>query len=939
MPTLLSTGGLLAMPYELRKKIDTWSETPAADSSFLRRDPRARADSPLEFAAIPAYKEDLQAGVLTHDGDSGLECIVGFQDLSDVDKKDLQSITGCEPSEICFQRREYLADGTYITPKTPDLLMRREIQALSGFMCTDRLSKRVVGLTHTLSRLLEAYRVLRSQIQAKDLDAVKELAAAKAEIDRLHLEWDYMCRYWGNELRSLTKHCTRTEDLLVEEVRGQSDEHRKEVRALEARIQDLESKLQASESECLALQDQVTSGSLNKVGAWSFTKFMRTKTHITGHWKRLHDLFEHFLQGTDVPAAWMTQVMIMSEDSSNQVPFPSKKEIDQLIAAAQAPVIDLTKQAASSQRKSSKARATAPSTGGEGQRKKSPVKLRSVRKLQTRPTDYRPSRDPARELARPYERIYVDAAKALPKGMVWTDVRADVQVLMRMNLEYKMAFELVAEDRVLHKLFHRSDLLAMLCSMLYFKGLDETPWAKYVPVRYYEEAYKQLQEDVEISKFKPAAWDKIPPEFQEFIESSESEEDDEDEDPSYTGGKHDQGPESKRSAPEGGSLSDEADEDQDPGQSQASNNQGTHGFNEDAEDEEEVKPPASKSARIAPSDSGEDTDSVGHPSPNQKGLSKRLSFNGAQSSSAQSASSGKKRLGSMLTSPKFSKQPKVQYPSPRRVAASTKKSPLVQIPYKQLSNEQLETIEVPGAGCSSWCHLGIPLRRNSLELLQSPGFPDYLPQKSFTRYLKPRWNHAEYRLVVDLEPWNVMFNNRVKVLHFHVFKDLTSPVQSWVMDYVRMMHMHAVAFWESTHWLVLGANGDSHAALLQAERKNRRTLLQAAYNNLAKRSGTIKDFPLALWDEPSLWTFPRFCCHWILREPKVAQVPMLYQLQVLDAEDHARTQWAHCPDDEEMFSHFAPELRALIKDPSTPHRRLPNQAYEDQIPHDAVAED
>ncbi|EGZ18084.1 hypothetical protein PHYSODRAFT_366962, partial [Phytophthora sojae] len=75
----------------------------------------------------------------------------------------------------------------------------------------------------------------------------------------------------------------------------------------------------------------------------------------------------------------------------------------------------------------------------------------------------------------------------------WSDVRLDVQFVMRMDHGYEEALDILRQDRPAHQYFLKPWLLEMLVKMMYHGTLDDTPWTRYVPETFYKMAEVTLQ--------------------------------------------------------------------------------------------------------------------------------------------------------------------------------------------------------------------------------------------------------------------------------------------------------------------------------------------------------------------------------------------------------------------------------------------------------------
>ncbi|OWZ02086.1 hypothetical protein PHMEG_00026415 [Phytophthora megakarya] len=81
----------------------------------------------------------------------------------------------------------------------------------------------------------------------------------------------------------------------------------------------------------------------------------------------------------------------------------------------------------------------------------------------------------------------------LPAGMLWTDVREDVQHLLLSGMNFKRAMKWVSESQVIHHLEPREAVCRMLAQVIHAGQLDQTPWCRFVPEGFYTSAEGTLR--------------------------------------------------------------------------------------------------------------------------------------------------------------------------------------------------------------------------------------------------------------------------------------------------------------------------------------------------------------------------------------------------------------------------------------------------------------
>ncbi|OWY96197.1 hypothetical protein PHMEG_00033598 [Phytophthora megakarya] len=178
-----------------------------------------------------------------------------------------------------------------------------------------------------------------------------------------------------------------------------------------------------------------------------------------------------------------------------------------------------------------------------------------------------------------------------------------------------------------------------------------------------------------------------------------------------------------------------------------------------------------------------------------------------------------------------------------------------------------------------------------------------------------------------------MFHFRVTVFYFHEVRDLNSETLDGIKDYVDFMRINAKTWWVILHWLTISflrrdaADTDASRDLYEERRRDVKRL-RAQYEALLKRLFAIPGFPKTLLYEPGLWTLPVCACHWILKDPE--RSPLIRrgvadyaaQLDDLDAEDPARTQWAAAHSDNDILATVPTFMHSLIMPPERRARNV-----------------
>uniref|UniRef100_H3H5L6 Uncharacterized protein n=1 Tax=Phytophthora ramorum TaxID=164328 RepID=H3H5L6_PHYRM len=271
--------------------------------------------------------------------------------------------------------------------------------------------------------------------------------------------------------------------------------------------------------------------------------------------------------------------------------------------------------------------------------------------------------------------------------------------------------ELLDQDQVLHTKFPLDPLLEMLVRMMFWNKLDETPWTKHVPRRYFRAARAKLDDLLE-DDVRPPVWDALMSLDQEeddlIPEVFEPEVDDKTKDGDFVPGEEFELP------------------------------------------EDEVIPV--------------DESPLKHT--RQKAKRRRTS-------SSTSGSTPSKK-------PKRSKR--------RNDLSATD---LARKDFESLTSLEKTIIETPGPSITSWMHLGIRVKRGdptTLSALQTPGFPDYAPNRFDLDLLKERCDGQELGAFLNTMPWRKMFDERPRELYFHKREDLDDEVLNALDDWMDFVY-------------------------------------------------------------------------------------------------------------------------------------------------------
>ncbi|OWY98763.1 hypothetical protein PHMEG_00030393 [Phytophthora megakarya] len=393
-----------------------------------------------------------------------------------------------------------------------------------------------------------------------------------------------------------------------------------------------------------------------------------------------------------------------------------------------------------------------------------------------------------------------EADLALPAGMLWTEVREDVQHLLLSGMDFKRAMKWVYESQGIHHLAPREAVCRMLAQVIHAGQLDQTPWCRFVPDGFYTSAEGPLRLR-QVKREPTPPWHPLGRRFikvQKRKQSTRETEalqaklpqssDDEVQDPSY---ELSQAELDKAARAEPAADNDKSSEESD-------------------EAEKESKSGNTNLSPVSPrkSKTGNKSDKSTSVKPKSRVITSPKS-----QTVPKSGGTSRERKMPVLSLATFLRRARVEVPSegPRRI-----RSKLAKLNYDDLQGKHLDMVE---AACRethvSYRIFGIPVKFDSYR--QSLGYPYFEAHNPDIHILKARWNLEGTKLrftflnpltVVPLgmkmaTPWTVTFHYRVTVFYFHEVRDLNSETLDVIKDYVDFMRVNTKAWWAILHWLTI----------------------------------------------------------------------------------------------------------------------------------------
>ncbi|EGZ12924.1 hypothetical protein PHYSODRAFT_334767 [Phytophthora sojae] len=726
-------------------------------------------------------------------------------------------------------------------------------------------------------------------------------------------------------------------DRLVDEHRFLQMYHQREVAALRAEKVELQAQLEkdfalaVTEAEAkleraiLAVHRLRVTSQEDAFNTDRLMQFLNQGGAATrGRWRRLVRLLRHFQRGSTPPAHWVTNITVEAADRPFRMipPYPGPvdpdveddddnyqagsgngdQDGDREEKSEDNPPTPLRSDFPPADGSPSKPRRRTSKGSRSGSCPRGMAELSSKRGpvyVQMRPTVHPGSDLLPLSPQTDFKRLISDCAASLPEFFPWSDVRLDVQFVMRMDHGYEEALDILRQDCPAHQYFPKPWLLAMLVKMVYHGTLDDTLWTRHAPETFYKMAEVMLQGRLRSGLYP----EEFPPlrnlaeeaaAEMEIVEVDGSSESDDSRDSDYE--------DKAKTSPSGKSAD---------GPSKAESIDESSSSDSDTDEEQPSKPKRNpKRNRVQASSDNSSEDELQSSSSSQR-RSPRLS--------SQKEPRSKFALQDKPDRPSSKKNPKKR----SRTSKPTReggKSPLAQKSYEDLNSRELAIIETPSGDIVSWRRRGVGTRfspkKGGIEG-QTPGFPNYAPQQPDTKYLARRWPPVEdeYAALVEKEPCLEMFNNRVKVMYFHR-RDQLSPAVIRILDqHVEYMKDHLPAFWHILHWFMMMTKPeddekcDDLTIYERAQDLHRKR--QALHDGVARTfEARIKrlikaGMPKTMVWEPGFWLYPCKICYLYLVDESTkkddgTRYTLADQIAMAELEDPGRTQWTTCTDDERL---------------------------------------
>ncbi|KAG6612754.1 uncharacterized protein IUM83_03395 [Phytophthora cinnamomi] len=176
---------------------------------------------------------------------------------------------------------------------------------------------------------------------------------------------------------------------------------------------------------------------------------------------------------------------------------------------------------------------------------------------------------------------------------------------------------------------------------------------------------------------------------------------------------------------------------------------------------------------------------------------------------------------------------------------------------------------------------------------QTSGFPDFIPNRHDLDLLKARCKPDELRDFLGTRPWENMMNLRRAQFYSHRRATLGDRAVNLIEDWVDLMADNAEEVWHALPWIVLDGDSSSNYIRRICARRIKN------HESIKKR-------------------FPKHICYWILMSQDHTKpgINLRYflkeKMELLDARDPARAQWALCSSDDEHIAHLPEAVRRRL---------------------------
>ncbi|OWY95619.1 hypothetical protein PHMEG_00034327, partial [Phytophthora megakarya] len=363
---------------------------------------------------------------------------------------------------------------------------QREVASILTEFVPEQLSQRVFGTVSLLRKVTAENIMMKRQLAVAD-PVTQDISNGLIEIERLKKEVTYIREAYQKYIQKIEedheyhagRHRADLQDFL--------DENQVNIHGLHARVTDLQKQLRSE-----VVQKEVSERPALDVDI--LMSFLNANAQLSLQWPRLERLLENHRDNLPVPSSWKTTISVMAADdpaipTTAYVPVsPSDKDGEEhkdeggsSKTNTRGGYLDLSAGPSDSSSKG---------TGKRKRQSQSPAKTHARVVLGNHDCNITPF--PHRWIRESNDKCRPDGDLLEPYPVVWDQLRLDLQALILYGINYEDALGWLGDDRLVHTCFHQGPLLEMLLRMMFWNELDDTPWSKYVPRRYFIAARAKL---------------------------------------------------------------------------------------------------------------------------------------------------------------------------------------------------------------------------------------------------------------------------------------------------------------------------------------------------------------------------------------------------------------------------------------------------------------
>ncbi|OWZ04732.1 hypothetical protein PHMEG_00023319 [Phytophthora megakarya] len=404
------------------------------------------------------------------------------------------------------------------------------------------LARKVFGMSTLLKRMLDRHRV--SQVACTLGTSKTTLKLGNSSDDARSARRDFVLLKKAFD-QQVTEVLEQAQSRLSEsdcDFRCATEEHSRQEQVLRDENAELQRRLEDYRLVNRQLEDRLRGGTF-KVGlVMNFLN--RHNARVSGNWPRLKALLEKFKDGSFPPDAWKTQIQINAADEFDADPGAYEYEVESNDEESKVPDVHKPQVALKISTVDLTGPSSTESTPAKIQRKLfSGSKPKALTDFQLRPSVYSPSMTDTLDLTTAKQLSVTKAREGLTQPAIWDKLLVDIQELMRSHMSYDEALVAARADAEIHSHLDARHLISMLVRIIYWKSLDRTPWAKYVPSWCYKEAESKLAKALTSGEV-PTRWPNLRKDIQDdaveimaaLYDSVTEEEDDEWRDATFSPG-------------------------------------------------------------------------------------------------------------------------------------------------------------------------------------------------------------------------------------------------------------------------------------------------------------------------------------------------------------------------------------------------------------------